>query len=92
MGKPKPDVVFRLNENLAQTKSTNESDDKIPIEHKLVMIPYLGNQGMYILKQTEETNQQKESLSIIGKVTQRAECTPATKSATIDLKYLEMKK
>jgi len=50
MNKAKQEVVFHLNEPLS--KSNNE---KVPIEHKFIMTP-LGNQDVFILKQSEQEN------------------------------------
>ncbi len=53
--RPKQEVVFHLNENLAKTTKSGEKEEKIPLEHKFVMTP-LGSQAMYILKQSEENS------------------------------------
>jgi len=78
----KQDVVFHLNQNVAKSGS---SDKPCPTEHQFEMTS-LGDQTIYILKQDEEP--QKETLSVIGKVLQKAECRPKRD----DLSYLELKR
>ena len=92
MPKPKPQIVFQLNEALGQNvqvkiSETKFLEHKIPLEHKFLMTP-IANQNVYILKQSAEENA-KDSLSIMGKVIQRAECTPVQNdSSYMDLKRL----
>lgn len=83
------EVSFHLNETLGQhvnIKIGGKSiEHKIPLEHKFVTTP-LGSQNVYILKQTEENA--KDALTIIGKVMQRAECTPVQN----DSNYIQLKR
>lgn len=88
--KPKQEVVFLLNETLSKSAKLGPDgkvvgEEIVPLEHKFLMTP-LGSQDMYILKQSEENS--KEILSVIGKVIQRAECTPVHN----DLNYLQLKR
>lgn len=59
MPKPKQEVVFHLNESLGKSVSSKIGEkvveEKVPAEHKFVMTP-LGNQALYILKQSEEAS------------------------------------
>jgi len=83
------EVSFHLNETLGQhvnIKIGGKSiEHKIPLEHKFVTTP-LGSQNVFVLKQTEENA--KEALTIIGKVMQRAECTPVQN----DSNYIQLKR
>lgn len=89
--KPKPQIVFQLNEALGQNVQVKISENKflehkIPLEHKFLMTP-IANQNVYILKQSTEDSA-KDSLSIMGKVIQRAECTPVQN----DSSYMDLKR
>jgi hypothetical protein len=79
-----------LNESLGQHVTINIGgkpvEQKIPLEHKFITTP-LGSQNVYILKQTDEINV-KDSLNVIGKVMQRAECTPVQD----DTNYIQLKR
>ena len=76
--------MFHLNESLA--KGTERGpDERVPVEHKFIM-NNPGNQALYIMKQPDESS--KDSPSIIGKVMQRAECTPVQN----DSNYLQLKR
>lgn len=88
-GKAKQDVMFHLNEALAigsGKPGDKSTEERVPIEHKFMM-NYPGNQALYILKQPPD-DASKDGLSIIGKVMQRAECTPVQN----DSNYLSLKR
>ena len=82
--------MFQLNEALGQNVKMKIGenkflDHKIPLEHKFLMTP-IANQNVYILKQSEDAA--KDSLNIMGKVIQRAECTPVQN----DTSYMDLKR
>lgn len=58
--KMKQDVVFHLNEKLANNVKVEDKmvEEKVPIEHKFMMSHH-GNQALYILKQPDDENLKK---------------------------------
>lgn len=68
-------IMFNSSEQLMP----KQGEEKVPVKHKFLMAP-IGSQDMYILKQKEDLTG-KDTLGLIGKVIQRAECNPALDDA-----------
>ncbi|OWF49203.1 General transcription factor IIF subunit 2 [Mizuhopecten yessoensis] len=92
----KPNVVFTLNDSLANQKVPGEQP--CPKEHKMKLTG-LGNQNLVIFSQIPLSGKKEgeagtsesmplEKIALEGRVIQRAECTPLIK----DNKYLDLKR